>query len=307
MPSFSYLINENISVSLRLDRYVSENLKILTRSQIKIRNLKAKLNGKEVKLSHSVKQGDNLELSWDDLPPIDIIPEDIPLDVIYEDERCIIINKEQGMVVHPGAGNRQGTLVNALFFRKQFQTGSACKLRPGIVHRLDKETSGVIIAAWDEEALLFLCEQFKSRKVKKTYIAIVCGSPKEKEGRIETFIARDKKNRKRFTVSPNGKHAVTFYKVIKKWQNYSLLLLRPKTGRTHQLRVHLRYLGNPILGDTVYGYKDNQFPDAAMMLHSKRLVITLPDQTQERIFKTDLPPRFISLIEKLNKKESTHG
>ncbi|MCL2184287.1 MAG: RluA family pseudouridine synthase [Treponema sp.] len=310
MPCISYIVKENLS--LRLDRFISENLKLLTRSQIKTRNLKAVLNGKEVKLSHFVKQGDILELNWDDLIPSYIIPQDIPLEVIYEDERCIVINKEQGMVVHPGAGNRQGTLANALFFRKQIKNeliniSLNNDYRPGIVHRLDKETSGVIIAAWDEQALLFLCEQFKTRKVKKNYIAIVCGSPKERKGCIETFIARDPKNRKRFTVSPNGKRAITFYKVIKKWQDYSLLLLRPKTGRTHQLRVHLRHLGTPILGDAVYGFKDTQFPEAAMMLHSKRLEIILPGQAEKSVFKTDVPMRFLSVIEKLNKKEGAHG
>ena len=317
MPYLSHIIKERISqvlqTKIRLDRYLSESLNILSRSQIKTRKLKAKLNGKDVKLSHLVKQGDHLELFWEDPPPADIIPEEIPLDVIYEDERCIVINKTQGMVVHPGAGNRQGTLVNALLFRRQIKINNEIynslldNCRPGIVHRLDKETSGVIIAAWDDESLLFLCDQFKTRKVRKIYIAIVCGSLKEKKGCIETFIARDPKNRKRFTVSPKGKHALTFYKVIKQWQNYSLLLLRPKTGRTHQLRVHLRYIGNPILGDDVYNTKDSQFHDATMMLHSKTLSIILPGHKEESIFKTDIPQRFISLIEKLDQKESVHG
>jgi 23S rRNA pseudouridine1911/1915/1917 synthase len=317
MPCLSHVIDEQVAKDFRLDRFVSENLHLLSRSQIKARNLKAKINGKDVKLSRSVKMGDRLELCWDDSPPVDIVPQDIPLEIIYEDGRCVVINKAQGMVVHPGAGNRQGTLANALCFRKlqskglpQSEGGGdlTAGVRPGIVHRLDKETSGVIIAAWDDEAHAFLAEQFKARKVRKNYIAIVCGAVKENKGRIETFIARDPKDRKRFTVSANGKNALTFFKVIKSWRNYSLLLLRPRTGRTHQLRVHLRHIGHSILGDPVYGRNDNWFPDASLMLHAKSLAIVLPGETRERIFSSPMPERFLAVIEKLDSAEwGAHG
>jgi len=304
MPCLCHCIEEKISSDLRLDRYVSEYLRLLSRSQIKSRRLKPKLNGKNVKLSRLVKTGDHLELNWDDSPPVEIVPENIPLDVVWEDERCIVVNKTQGMVVHPAAGNWSGTLVNALCFRKMKKSGeqgAGNNIRPWIVHRLDKDTSGIIIAAWDEQTLTYLCAQFKTRRVKKNYAAIVCGAPKEDKGSIDTCITRDPKNRKRFTVSDNGKHALTFYKVIKKWRNFSLLLLRPKTGRTHQLRVHLRHIGCPILGDSVYGVTDKQFADVAMMLHSKRLEIFLPGETRERIFSSKIPRRFIEVIEKLEK------
>jgi len=262
-------------------------------------------------------------LNWDDEPPLNILPEDIPLEIVWEDARCIVINKAQGMVVHPGAGNRHGTLVNALLFKEQKVNNgeqlkinnSACN-RPGVVHRLDKDTSGLIIAARDEDARAFLADQFKTRKVKKNYAAIVCGVPKNDKGCIETYIARDPKDRKKFTVSANGmrhdiseapavscgKHAITYYKVIRQWQNYSLLLLRPKTGRTHQLRVHLRHIGCPILGDSVYGHIDRKFPDETLMLHSKRLAITLPGETDERVFTSAMPDRFLKVIEKLDDK-----
>jgi len=303
MPCFSLVIEERIPRNLRLDRYVSANLCLLSRSQIKARNLKAKINGKDVKLSRPVKYGDTLELFWEEAAPQNIIPQDIPLDIVYEDKRCVVINKAQGMVVHPGAGNRQDTMANALYFRILNMGGSVNtnSVRPGIVHRLDKDTSGIIIAAYDDEAHAFFAQQFKSRKVKKTYIAIVCGIPKEINGRIETFIARDQKDRKRFTVSASGKRAVTFYKVIKTWQNYSLVLLRPKTGRTHQLRVHMRYLNFPILGDPVYGYQDKRFPDTSLMLHSKTLEITLPGEADARIFSSAVPERFTGIIEKLDR------
>jgi 23S rRNA pseudouridine1911/1915/1917 synthase len=282
---------------LRLDRYVSEILRLLSRSQIKARCLSAKINGKPVKLSRPVKQGDILELRWEDEPVQYLIPQDIPLNIVYEDKRCVVVNKAQGMVVHPGAGNRQGTLANALYFRRlKKNENPAAGLRPGIVHRLDKETSGIIIAAYDDEAHAFLAQQFKDRRVIKKYAAIICGTPKEKKGRIETFIARDSKDRKRFTVSNAGKTAVTFYKIIKSWQNYSLVMLRPRTGRTHQLRVHLKYIGHPILGDPVYSSTDKNFPKSALMLHSKTLAIILPGETERRVFSSSLPERFAEVI-----------
>ena len=310
MPSLSHIIEEQLPPNLRLDRYVSENLRLLSRSQIKARRLKAKVNGKDAKFSRPVKHGDSLELCWDDEPPQNIVPQDIPLDIIYEDDRCVVINKAQGIVVHPGAGNRQGTLANALCFRKSrrgfpqsagFENSGP---RPGIVHRLDKDTSGIIIAAYDDEAHAFLGEQFKSRKVRKNYIAVVCGVPKERTGRIETFIARDAHNRKCFAVSSHGKTAVTFYKVLKSWPDYALVLLRPRTGRTHQLRVHLKYIGCPILGDPLYGFSDRHFPDATLMLHSKTLAITLIGETGERVFSSPMPERFAGVIKKLNMENS---
>ena len=310
MPSFSHTVTEVIPNGLRLDRYIAENLRLLSRSQIKARKLSASVNGKAVKISRTIKNGDTLELFWQEEQPLTIIPENIPLDIIYEDDRAVVINKPQGMVVHPGAGNRCGTLANALCYRRlnaqrltdRFSGGedNLSGIRPGIVHRLDKETSGVIIAAYDDTALAFLADQFKSRKTKKTYIAIVNGIPKEKKGRIETFIARDPHDRKRFAVAPKGKQAVTRYSVIKTWPTHSLLLLRPKTGRTHQLRVHLRYLGHPIAGDPLYGFSDTVFPKASLMLHSKKLIITLPGENTERIFKAPLPDRFREMIRYLN-------
>jgi 23S rRNA pseudouridine1911/1915/1917 synthase len=314
MPELSHIIKEEIPLGLRLDRYVSEYLRLFSRSQIKARAFQGKINGKNVKVSRIVKQNDTLWLSWNELPPPDIIPQDIPLEIIYEDKNCIVINNQQGLVVHPGAGNRDGTFANAICFRKLKQEGNSfpAGFRPGIVHRLDKETSGIIIAAYDEEALVFLSDQFKARKVKKTYIAVIAGVPKKKKGCIETCIIRDGGDRKRFTVSSHGKKAVTFYKVIKTWRNYSLVLLRPKTGRTHQLRVHMKYLGHPILGDTVYSPRrhpehnpERFFPGITLMLHSKSLKIILPDESEKRVFSSQLPQRFNLVIEQLNGGNST--
>ena len=309
MPSFCCTVDEDIPGGVRLDRYVAEYKGLLSRSQIKARSLAGKINGKEAKLSRPVKTGDLLELSWNEAEPVNLIPEDIALDVLYEDDRVVVIDKAKGMVVHPGAGNRRGTLANALYFRRlthsngAVMSGETGGLRPGIVHRLDKETSGLIIAAYDDQALAFLAEQFKTRKVRKTYIAIVSGLPTDKTGRIETLIARDRRDRKRFAVSDRGKAALTFYKVVKTWQTHSLLLLRPKTGRTHQLRVHLRYLERPIVGDPLYGFADPLFHKASLMLHAKSLAITLPGETAARTFKSPLPGRFTAMIRTLNRRD----
>jgi 23S rRNA pseudouridine1911/1915/1917 synthase len=300
MPSYSGAVEQDIPRGFRLDRYVAEHLKLLTRSQLKTRALEVRLNGKPVKLSRPVKGGDTLELCWAPPEPVDLIPEDIPLEILYEDERVVVINKAQGMVVHPGAGNPAGTLANALLYRRLLRGGGGEGFRPGIVHRLDKDTSGVIIAAYDEGALAFLSDQFKARKVRKTYAALIRGSLKNKRGIIETRISRDNRDRKRFAVSSEkGKIAVTAYRLIRSWGNYSLLLLRPKTGRTHQLRVHLRYLDCPILGDPIYGSPDPHFPGASLMLHAKLLSLTLPGTGELRTFRTPLPPRFRELIRRL--------
>jgi 23S rRNA pseudouridine1911/1915/1917 synthase len=319
MPSFNITINDIDPRGVRLDRFIAENLCLLSRSQIKARGLDARVNGKAVKISRIVKNGDKVELSWNEAEPVNLLPENIPLDIIFENNRAVVINKPQGMVVHPGAGNRQGTLANALYHRRlelcHITDGKVYTegIRPGIVHRLDKDTSGVIIAAYDDEALAFLAEQFKSRKAKKTYVAIVNGIPKEKKGRIETFIARDPKDRKRFTVSAEdlalgkapGRASLTLYSVIKTWKGHSLLLLRPKTGRTHQIRVHLRHLGHPVMGDTIYGFTDAGFPNASLMLHSKSLAITLPDESEQRVFKAPLPERFTMMIKLLTNLSKT--
>jgi 23S rRNA pseudouridine1911/1915/1917 synthase len=289
----------------------------------------ARVNCREVKCSKTVKKGDLLELCWREAEPSFLVPQDIPLDVIYEDDRVVVINKAQGMVVHPGAGNRQGTLANALLFRRlrrepggkagaepdcppegQYRDmggdsgrlpdgerrdtgGGRDSLRPGIVHRLDKDTSGVMIAAWDDGALAFLAEQFRNRRVKKTYAAMVQGVPKESAGRLRTLICRDRRDRKRFTVDgERGKPAVTLYRVLRSWSSCSLVLLRPGTGRTHQLRVHMRYLGHPVIGDVIYGFAGSPFPDAGLMLHARSLSLVLPGRTGPECFRAPLPERF---------------
>jgi 23S rRNA pseudouridine1911/1915/1917 synthase len=304
LEGYSGRVEGDIPGGLRLDRYVAEYLRLLSRSQIKAKNLTARINGKNAKISRPVKCGDFLELSWAEAEPTNLIPEDLPLDVIYEDARVVVINKAQGMVVHPGAGNRRGTLANALLARRLDRGLAGEGFRPGIVHRLDKDTSGVIIAAYDDEALAFISDQFKARKVKKIYAALVAGIPRQKEGLIETLICRDSRDRKKFTVSfDKGKAARTGYRIIRSWDGFSLLALKPGTGRTHQLRVHLRHLGCPILGDPLYGKPDSRFPRATLMLHAKSLSLVIPADSHTggtggiyKTFKVPLPDRFRRLI-----------
>jgi len=320
MPSFSCTVQDNIPSGLRLDRYAAEYLKVLSRSQIKARNLKACLNGKAVKISRPLKGGDRLDLSWAEAESPFLVPQDIPLDVLYEDKRVIVVNKAQGMVVHPGAGNRQGTLANALLYRRLERNDDALPegQRPGIVHRLDKDTSGVMIAAWDDPALAFLADQFKARKARKSYAALVLGCPRQSSGSINKRIARCRRNRKTFTVSDSeGRASLTHYKVIRTWGSCSLLLLRPKTGRTHQIRVHLKYLGNPILGDPLYGLQSApgscaqsarthfaRFKKATLMLHAKSLSLVLPGHESAQTFRTPLPLRFRELLQALGDPRS---
>ena len=302
--SDSFTVELDNDIFLRVDRYIADHLGILKRSQMKNRNVRVLLKGKEIKLSKIVTSGDIITVEYDHLLPLNLIPEKIELNIIYEDSNSIVINKPQGMVVHPGAGNFTGTLVHGLLhhcleMRNEFPQDD---IRPGIVHRLDKDTSGVLISAKNPDALEFLSSQFRNKSTHKSYLAIVKGFPVKPEGRIETLIARDQNNRKKFTVSKNrGKKAVTIYKVIKAWDNFSLLHLKLETGRTHQLRVHMLLLGNPILGDSVYGRKSGIFPDISLMLHAYRLSLILPGEI-DRIstFEAPVPLRFSEVIKKLS-------
>ncbi|MDR2182053.1 MAG: RluA family pseudouridine synthase [Treponema sp.] len=300
---------------VRLDAYIAAELGILNRSQIKARKLTARVNGGAAKLSRPVRAGDRLELSWQNEADDFLVPENIPLRIIFEDRNCVVVNKAQGMVVHPGAGNKSGTLANALAYRRRLLRGTSDPPegpRTGIVHRLDKDTSGVIIAAYTDEALAFLAAQFRARAAGKRYLALVRGVPASERGKIEGFIARDTADRRRFCLLPpvrapsaasggaaRGKYSLTFYRVLKTWNAYSLLLLLPHTGRTHQLRVHLKSIGCPILGDPLYGRADKNFPGAGLMLHACRLRITVPGAAAPAWFTAPLPLRFKRITDAL--------
>ncbi len=322
----------------RIDTFIAEKMRLCSRSQIRQWVSKIIVNGKEVKPGKRLKLGDRVVVFYNEPKPPDILPENISLDIIYEDENILVINKPQGMVVHPAPGNYTGTVVNALMYRYTSFRGhpdSVRKMipdtgdinmpddkigyhvRPGIVHRLDKDTSGVLVIAKNLETLEFLAGEFKSRRVKKVYLAVVKGMLPNRKGRISVNLVRDSRNRKRFTWSNSpdkGKKAITDYKVLKSFNGYSFVLLRPRTGRTHQLRVHMKYIGCPILGDPVYSRKDKLFPDATLMLHAYKIWIGVPlsldylskdrysfsvDSNALRRFKAPLPPRFKMLLKSL--------
>jgi len=289
---------------LRADRYIADYLGIFSRSQIKNRNVRIVLNNKEVKLSKILNSGDIIKVEYNNPEALHLNPEKMDLDILYEDSNTIVVNKSQGVVVHPGAGNFSGTLVHGLLYhclemKDKFPNED---IRPGIVHRLDKDTSGVIISAKNPETLEYLSSQFRNKTTKKTYIAIIRGNPVKQEGIIETNIARDFNDRKKFAVAQNrGKRAVSSYKILESWGPLSLVLLKLETGRTHQLRVHMLHLGTPILGDPIYGSKSSQFSDSTLMLHAYQLLISLPGSNNSGRFIAPIPERFTSIIEKYSK------
>ncbi len=282
----------------RVDKYISDVWGILTRSQIKQRDARVFIGGAPVKLSRKVTAGEVVDIEYSPPEKMDLAPENIPLDVIFENRDVLVINKPQGLVVHPAAGNFTGTLVHGLLFRYQeeeFEDSFGSQdVRPGIVHRLDKDTSGILITAKNPEALEFLSRQFRDKKAHKRYVALVKGTPSPREGRIDNYLVRDPRNRKKFTWrkgSSQGKHAVTDYRVMREFDGYSLMFLYPRTGRTHQLRVHTLSLGHPILGDPIYGRNMGQ-GGVTLMLHAARLTICLPGESEPRTFRAPLPDRF---------------
>jgi 23S rRNA pseudouridine1911/1915/1917 synthase len=304
---------------MRADLFLSDVLGLLSRSQVRSRGAAFRVNGKAAKASRRLKSGDEFEAEWPDEKKLELAAEDIPLTVLYEDDDVIAIDKAQGMVVHPGNGHSSGTLVNALLGRL-VAADFPDPARAGIVHRLDKDTSGVIIAAKHPTALEKAQAEFRARRTEKRYLAIVRGGPREGSGRIVNLLARHPVDRKRFAVVPasevddprdlaesahRGKIAISEWKVLARWKAYSLVVVSIKTGRTHQIRVHLSHLGCPILGDAVYGVKDARFPKATLMLHAWRLALTLPSGAR-REFRAPMPSRFKGVIRALGVPESVY-
>ena len=289
-----------IPEGMRVDAYIADVLALFSRSQVKRRVMRIRLNGIQAKASKHLTPGDKLEITYTDAPGTNPVAEPIELSILFEDRNVVVIDKQQGMVVHPAGGNWSGTLVNALLWHCSSLRSSfaADEGRPGIVHRLDKDTSGVIIAAKNSETREFLSEQFRRRNVRKRYLAVVCGAPPVDRGRIDTWIARDPHNRKRFTClmqgsgASRGKRALTLYRKIRLIDGFSLISLQPRTGRTHQLRVHMAHLGCPIVGDPLYGGKAANRSGWTLMLHAHRLSIILPGEDQPRTFQAPLPGRF---------------
>ncbi|MCM1321170.1 MAG: RluA family pseudouridine synthase [Bacteroides sp.] len=317
MPFLHFVVG-HLDTPIRLDKYVGsagDSLCAVSRSRLKAGIVQVKVNGSKAKLSSKIAAGDTVDLEWTDSVTADLEPQEIPLDILYDDRNVTVINKKQGMVVHPAAGNWNGTLVNALLWywgnpaRRDFSSDT-CSLRPGIVHRLDKDTSGCIIAARNSEAETWLQNQFRERRVRKEYIAVVKGRLPAARGSIKTQIIRDPSNRKRFVASADtarGKFAHTLYSCVAVYGMYTLVRLRLKTGRTHQIRVHLKYLNCPILGDPLYSRPDKNFPGATLMLHSRKLSIRLPGSDVFCDFVAPVPLRFKKVMQKLHREYGCHS
>lgn len=280
---------------LRLDRFLAGQFPEHSRTRIQesIREGIVRHNGRIVRPSEQVKTGD--VILWADPAPItceSAKPEDIPLDIIFEDAHLIIINKPAGMVVHPGAGNQEGTLVSALLHHATTLSSLGGFERPGIVHRLDKETSGCLVVAKTDTAHRILSRAFASREVQKTYLAVVKGVPRRPKGIIEAPIGRHPVHRKKMTVSEpgHGREAVTEYRVLKSLGNRTLVECLPKTGRTHQIRVHLKHIGSPISGDPLYGHRDGL---SRHLLHAWKLEFNHPISGIRQKFEALPPPEFL--------------
>ncbi|NPV77837.1 MAG: RluA family pseudouridine synthase [Anaerolineae bacterium] len=244
-----------------------------------------------LKTGFGVETGDRISIKVPPVQPTDLIPEDIPLQIVFENKDLIIVNKPAGMVVHPAFGHSSGTLVNAALAHIPDLEGIGGEQRPGVVHRLDKDTSGLIILAKNERTHAFLQNQFKARKVKKTYLTLVDGTPPTPEGRIEAPIGRDPSHRKKMAIVPEskGREAITEYFTLEKFPNHTFLEVYPLTGRTHQIRIHLGFLGCPVVGDNLYGRRHPSVDLKRQFLHASRLSIRLPGENVECIFEAPLP------------------
>ena len=292
----------NVTEIDRLDKILSKLEINLSRETIQrmIKTGKILVNGKLSKPSYKTVIGDIITVEDEEAQEVDLKPQEMPLDVIYEDSDILVINKEKGIVVHPGNGNPDGTLANAVMARcKESLSGIGGKIRPGIVHRIDKDTSGLIIIAKNDAAHIKLSEQIQKREVKKTYIALVRGSVKENEATINMPIGRSTKDRKKMAVTKTGKEAITHFKVMNRYEGYTLLEVNIETGRTHQIRVHLSEIGYPIIGDDVYSNGKNPFNVTGQMLHAAKLKFKHPSTEEEINVEAPLPEYFEQVLEKL--------
>ena len=285
----------------RIDVFISEKLNESRNSVQKlISDGNITVNDKEVKANYKVKINDAIKIV---IPPpelLDVEAENIPLDIIYEDKDLVVINKAQGMVVHPAPGHYSGTMVNGLMYHLKDLSTINGVLRPGIVHRLDKNTSGLMLVAKNDRAHNFLAKCLKEHSINRIYYALIQGNIKKDEGEINAPLGRSEKDRKKRTVThKNSKEAITNYWVVERYGNYTLVKLQLKTGRTHQIRVHMKHIGHPVVGDDVYGSKSNKFGLDGQLLHSKILGFIHPATKEYMEFESELPDYFIKVLNKI--------
>lgn len=299
-----YIINLDTQ-NIRLDKVITILNSELSRSMIQkmLDNGNILVNGKREKASYKTKLNDKIEVEEVIAKDIELKAQDIPVDVIYEDTDIIVVNKPKGMVVHPANGNPDGTLVNAIMnICRDSLSGIGGEIRPGIVHRIDKDTSGLLIIAKNDKAHINLSEQIKNRKITKKYVALVRGVIKENNATIDMPIGRSDKDRKKMAVRKDGKNAVTHFEVIKRYNGYTYLDIKIDTGRTHQIRVHLAEIGYPIVGDGVYSNGKNPFGVEGQMLHAKSLEFTHPTTGKVLKLEAPIPEYFKEVLNKLEEK-----
>lgn len=299
------LVVDEINKGKRLDSYISDNMDKISRSfaQKLIENQQVTINGKNEKASYKVCVGDKVQVDVPEAQDTKLKAQDIPVEVVYEDKDIIVVNKPKGMVVHPANGNPDGTLVNAILAMcKDSLSGIGGEIRPGIVHRLDKDTSGLLIIAKNDEAHVKMSKQIQDRLVTKKYIALVKGVVKDDEATIDMPIARSKVDRKKMAVDKDGKQAVTHFKVIKRYRGYTLLEIKIDTGRTHQIRVHMAKIGYPVVGDMVYSNGKNEFGIEGQMLHAKSLEFSHPITGKKMHLEAQLPEYFKKVLEELDNR-----
>ena len=300
------VIVENEEKNQRIDAYLAKKYEDMSRVAVKrlIDEEKILVNNKKTKASYKVQENDEITIEEETPKEIELKAQNIPLEILYEDNDIIVVNKPKGMVVHPANGNPDGTLVNAVMaICHDSLSGIGGEIRPGIVHRLDKDTSGVIVVAKNDKAHINLSEQIKNHKVEKTYLALVKGFVKENEATINMPIGRSTSNRKKMAVTKSGKQAITHFKVIKRYkthiQDYALLEVKIETGRTHQIRVHLSQIGYPIVGDSTYSNGKNEWGIEGQCLHAKSLKFKHPITGKEMYIEAKLPQYYEELLREL--------
>lgn len=303
MDKETYIVTE-LDVNKRLDSFLSEKNTDKSRSYIQglIEKEVIKVNGKVKKSNYKLKLKDEVSAEIPEPVELEVIPENIPLDIVYEDSDVIVINKPQDMVVHPAPGNYTGTIVNALLYHCKDLSGINGVIRPGIVHRIDKDTSGILVIAKNDNAHKKLAEQLKDHSMTRTYYALVEGNIKQEEGTVNAPIGRHPVDRIKMAIVKDGREAVTHFKVLERFGDYTLVQCNLETGRTHQIRVHMAHIGHPLVGDEVYGYKKQKFKLMGQALHAKVLGFIHPTTGEYMEFSSELPSYFEELLKKLRNR-----
>lgn len=303
MENLSFNINSE-EEGQRIDKYLSIMIEGKSRSFVQglIDEKKVKANSKVIKSNYKIKKGDFIEVEVPEPVELNVSAEEMNLDIVYEDEDVLVVNKEKGIVVHPAPGNYTGTLVNGILHHCSDLSGINGVIRPGIVHRIDKDTSGILVIAKNDEAHNDLAAQFKEHSIKREYYALVEGKFSNVKGSVDKPISRDKKERIKMAINSDGKRAVTHYEVLEQYdKGVSLVKCTLETGRTHQIRVHMSSIGHPLVGDLVYGYKRQKFNIEGQALHAKTLGFIQPRTKEYMEFTSELPHYFKELLEKLRK------